>query len=235
MIARSREPKKYVDDSHLSLYVPRHAESSHLRASRPRDKAGADACRRDRWPQPIGAHQQDRHRLAQDKKSRKMRDEQVIIDAKTFAETHGYPKEVFQAFLRQYLRSVKRGIAWEFTLQEWWEWWQQDDRWANRGSGRDEFVMARFADEGPYNRTNTYCATGRQNGMDTAGTKGRIAATKARRATMTKSFVSVAKRRMMVSLLPVQQNWLKQQADSFGISVSEMLRRIIDELRKPKN
>jgi len=43
------------------------------------------------------------------------------------------------------------------------------------------------------------------------------------------------KKRMTVTIAPVQQNWLKQQADSFGISVSEMLRRIIDELRKPKN
>jgi hypothetical protein len=40
--------------------------------------------------------------------------------------------------------------------------------------------------------------------------------------------------RITISLPQVQQSWLRQQADSFGISISEMLRRIIDRARDGK-
>ena len=42
------------------------------------------------------------------------------------------------------------------------------------------------------------------------------------------------KQRITLSLPAVQQSWLKQRAADLGISVSEFLRRVIDELRVPK-
>jgi hypothetical protein len=41
--------------------------------------------------------------------------------------------------------------------------------------------------------------------------------------------------RITVSLPPVQHSWLRQQADNLGISISEILRRIIDQQRVPKD
>ena len=37
--------------------------------------------------------------------------------------------------------------------------------------------------------------------------------------------------RITVTLPQIQHSWLKQQAESLGISMSEFIRRIIDELR----
>jgi hypothetical protein len=46
------------------------------------------------------------------------------------------------AFSVQKRNAKKRGIPFLFTFQEWWAWWQIDNRWENRGMGRDKFVMA---------------------------------------------------------------------------------------------
>lgn len=47
------------------------------------------------------------------------------------------------AFSIQKRNAKQRGIPFLFTFQEWWAWWQIDNRWENRGMGRDKFVMAR--------------------------------------------------------------------------------------------
>jgi hypothetical protein len=67
------------------------------------------------------------------------------------------------AYSVQKRNAKQRGIEWRFTFQEWWAWWQVDNRWANRGMGRDNFVMARKGDQGPYSPDNVYCATHAQN------------------------------------------------------------------------
>lgn len=59
-----------------------------------------------------------------------------------------------------------RGIAFQFTFAEWLAWWETDGRLANRGRGRDNFVMARKGDAGPYSPGNVYCATQAQNIAD---------------------------------------------------------------------
>ena len=41
--------------------------------------------------------------------------------------------------------------------------------------------------------------------------------------------------RLSISIPPPQMAWLRAEADSLGVSLGELLRRIIDELRKSKN
>jgi hypothetical protein len=55
----------------------------------------------------------------------------------------------------------------KFNLKEWWDWWQIDNNWSKRGKGKDQLVMARFKDKGPYAKDNVYCATNSQNSKDT--------------------------------------------------------------------
>lgn len=43
-----------------------------------------------------------------------------------------------------------RGIAFEFTFDEWWQIWESSGRWAERGIRRGQYVMARFGDQGAY-------------------------------------------------------------------------------------
>ena len=57
-----------------------------------------------------------------------------------------------QAYRDQKGAANKRGIDWEFTYEEWVDWWGDD--FEKRGVGSNKLVMARFNDSGPYNPNN---------------------------------------------------------------------------------
>lgn len=71
-----------------------------------------------------------------------------------------------QAFNMQRYGAQARGIVWELTYEEWWNWWQIDNRWTNRGAGPEQLVMCRKGDVGPYSLDNIYCTTQVQNTRD---------------------------------------------------------------------
>ena len=64
----------------------------------------------------------------------------------------------------QYQKSgaKKRGIPWEISFEEWWEFWK--DSWELRGNYN--LVMARKGDVGPYSKDNIYLTTHGQNMKD---------------------------------------------------------------------
>lgn len=70
------------------------------------------------------------------------------------------------AFTRQWNNARCRGIAWQFTLADWWAFWQESGKWEQRGVHGSEYVMCRLNDEGPYSRENCYIATSRENLQD---------------------------------------------------------------------
>ena len=143
-----------------------------------------------------------------------------------------YPKAVLLAFTGQSRSAQNRGIAFEFTIKEWWEWWQTDNRWANRGRGRDKLVMARYNDEGPYKPSNTYCATGSQNIIDAGRrSKHRAAMAKWRDKRATREQPPCMPR-ASVSVTDAQASWLRSEAKRIGITVGELLRRLIDRVRE---
>lgn len=53
----------------------------------------------------------------------------------------------------------KRGIAWEFSFDTWWEKWQDSGHWDTRGDSAGSHVMSRYNDEGPYSTSNTFINT----------------------------------------------------------------------------
>lgn len=55
----------------------------------------------------------------------------------------------------------RRGIEFNFTLDEWIEWWGDD--WDRRGRCKKELVMARYNDEGAYEINNIYKTTTAEN------------------------------------------------------------------------
>lgn len=65
-----------------------------------------------------------------------------------------------------------RGISFQMTFEEWWNWWQVDGRWENRGNKKGQFVMARRGDQGPYRLDNVYCATTSQNTLEMIALQG---------------------------------------------------------------
>jgi len=73
------------------------------------------------------------------------------------------PPDAWKAFQAHRDNSRRRHIEFLFDAITWWEWWQTDNRWANRGMGADKFVMSRKNDTGPYSPENVLCITHREN------------------------------------------------------------------------
>ena len=65
----------------------------------------------------------------------------------------------WEAYRHQRKAAKKRGIPFLISFEDWWQWWQEDDRWARRGRRRAQFVMARYGDAGPYKLGNVYPTT----------------------------------------------------------------------------
>ena len=60
----------------------------------------------------------------------------------------------------------RRGIAFEFSFDEWVKWWEDSlgSEWASmRGKGRGKYHMARKGDKGSYNIDNVECRLHEQN------------------------------------------------------------------------
>src|ERR1700743_3822258 len=62
-----------------------------------------------------------------------------------------------------------RGIAFDFTLDEWVAWWegQLGPDWSKmRGCKKHQYVMARYYDDGPYAAHNVKCLTVTENHLE---------------------------------------------------------------------
>jgi hypothetical protein len=76
------------------------------------------------------------------------------------------PSEARRTYGAHHHNAERRGIAWGFTPETWWAWWQRGDRWSRRGRGADGLVMARWHDQGAYEPGNVYATTQRDNAAD---------------------------------------------------------------------
>lgn len=72
-------------------------------------------------------------------------------------------------FIEHRFSTRQRGIEFDFTLEEWVNWWETNlgPRWFTlRGNAPDQYCMARKKDEGPYCGENVYLATNAENRRD---------------------------------------------------------------------
>lgn len=90
----------------------------------------------------------------------------VVAQAHRDMHKHRIPVAAYRAYCLQYHAAMQRGIAWDFDLPCWWDWWCWEDRWSRRGQGSDDLCMARFGDHGPYAPWNVYATTNRGNLRD---------------------------------------------------------------------
>jgi hypothetical protein len=67
-----------------------------------------------------------------------------------------------------------RGIEWTFTFESWSAVWAASGKWHLRGRGRDQCVMARNRDAGPYEPGNVYITTNAENMKDYYAYSGRV-------------------------------------------------------------
>lgn len=154
-----------------------------------------------------------------------------ITESRKIATEAGYPDEVLKAFRAHFFGSKSRNIPFLFTISEWWLWWQTDDRWNSRGPGGQDFVMARFNDQGPYSPDNVYCATHAQNGKDIGRER--------RSEFMTRWWYSRERphcskdmSRETIRFTAPQFAYLRAEAAKLGISLADLVRRIIDQHRE---
>ena len=64
-------------------------------------------------------------------------------------------------YMQQRRNAHKRNIEFQFTFQQWLDWWGDDI--SKRGKGKDKLCMARCGDTGPYHPSNVYKSTHADN------------------------------------------------------------------------
>jgi len=78
--------------------------------------------------------------------------------SKSPEELKAYNRQWFKTPLGRYHqhkgKALYRGIEFLLTFEEWWEIWQTSGKWEQRGRRRDQYVMARFGDQGAYEYGN---------------------------------------------------------------------------------
>ncbi|WP_186108491.1 hypothetical protein [Burkholderia gladioli] len=67
------------------------------------------------------------------------------------------------AYASQKSHAKQRGITFNLTFDEWYDWWQATGHYLKRGRKADCYVMARLNDSGPYEISNIYCCTVAEN------------------------------------------------------------------------
>jgi hypothetical protein len=130
--------------------------------------------------------------------------------ARKTAIVNNYPREVLKAFGWHLYNAKYRNIAFNLTIEEWWQWWQIDDRWSRRGNRGNDLVMARFNDQGPYSLSNVYCATSSQNLQD-------------------KSRGEPRRKFLLLRIEPKLKAALQAAAAADGRTLSDMVHRILAE------
>jgi len=61
---------------------------------------------------------------------------------------------VWRRYASQRNSALQRGIPWLFSFEEWCAIWLESGKWDQRGRHHGQYVMARFGDRGPYERSN---------------------------------------------------------------------------------
>jgi ribosomal protein L37E len=78
-------------------------------------------------------------------------------------------KKAIQNFNAHKKSAENRGIDFNLTFDEWYNWWLNNglDRNISQGKrNKDTLCMCRYGDIGPYSLDNIYCATAGQNSKD---------------------------------------------------------------------
>ncbi len=78
-------------------------------------------------------------------------------------------QELKRAYLLHKRGAVRRGIEFYFTLEEWCNWWEVNlgpDWLSKRGRKKNQYVMARNGDVGPYHPDNVKCKTQSENARE---------------------------------------------------------------------
>lgn len=71
-----------------------------------------------------------------------------------------------KAYSRQKSNAKQRNIKWHYTFEEWMYKWLESGKWEQRGRLKNQYVMCRYRDEGPYSYYNTKIDTADNNNKE---------------------------------------------------------------------
>jgi hypothetical protein len=80
----------------------------------------------------------------------------------------------YRKFYRQRAQAKWRGIPWQLEYWEWLQIWDDSGRFQERGTGRGQWVMARFGDVGPYASGNVRITRAETNNAEAQQTRKRL-------------------------------------------------------------
>ena len=72
---------------------------------------------------------------------------------------YNIPSEAFLAYCDQVHNCHHNGTKMELTFKQWWDWWQEDDRWQRRGRGSNNIMMLRRDMRRGFSLDNIYAGT----------------------------------------------------------------------------
>ncbi len=75
---------------------------------------------------------------------------------KVRAVQSAWQKSTKGKFTHQRRKAAERGIDWNLSFEDWWNWWMKTGLWEQRGSTKGRYCMCRFGDVGPYSLDNIY-------------------------------------------------------------------------------
>jgi hypothetical protein len=71
--------------------------------------------------------------------------------------------KLHRAYAFQFYRARQRGISFQLSFEQWLDIWKKSGHLHERGRRRDQYVMARPGDKGPYSVANSRIVTGNKN------------------------------------------------------------------------
>jgi hypothetical protein len=80
----------------------------------------------------------------------------------------------WRAYRDQRYAARRRGIAFKLTFEQWLSIWKTSRRLSQRGKQKNQYVMARPGDRGPYAVGNVKIVTINRNGHESKGKTGQL-------------------------------------------------------------
>ncbi len=128
----------------------------------------------------------------------------------------------------------QRGISFLLSFNAWWAIWQESGHWHERGRNRDQYVMARYGDKGPYKTGNVKIITVKENCSE--GQLGRVHTEEHRRKAARFRFGSKrskeTRRKMSLARIGIvysEETCRRISAAKKGVKLSKEHRRKISE------
>ena len=76
-------------------------------------------------------------------------------------------KQAKRKWWNQKQSAKQRGIGWDFSFEDWLDFWISSGHWHQRGiKSADAYVMSRIGDQGPYHPNNVVIKTNKENVLE---------------------------------------------------------------------